>query len=110
MVSALEELYWDPFDTEIDTNPYGVWRRLRDEAPLYRNERYGFWALSRFADVQAASADPGRFISSRGTVLELMGSDLANTSMIIFMDPPEHLSRSKAEKRAPAVAAMARCA
>lgn len=90
MATALEELYWDPFDIDIDTNPYGTWRRLRDEAPLYRNERYDFWALSRFADVQAASADPKRFLSSRGTVLELMGSDLANTSMIIFMDPPEH--------------------
>ena len=86
----MEELYWDPFDTEIDTSPYEIWRRLRDEAPLYRNERYDFWALSRFADVQAASADPKRFLSSRGTVLELMGTDLANTSMIIFMDPPEH--------------------
>lgn len=90
MATAVEEIYWDPFDIDIDTNPYGTWRRLRDEAPLYRNERYDFWALSRFADVQAASADPKRFLSSRGTVLELMGSDLANTSMIIFMDPPDH--------------------
>lgn len=89
---AVEELYWDPFDIEIDTSPYEIWRRLRDEAPLYRNDQYDFWALSRFADVQAASADPKRYLSSRGTVLELMGSDLANTSMIIFMDPPEHES------------------
>lgn len=92
MVSAVQEreLYWDPFDVEIDTNPYETWRRLRDEAPVYRNDRYDFYALSRFADVQSASAEPKRFLSSRGTVLELMGSDLANTSMIIFMDPPEH--------------------
>lgn len=90
--SAGEETYWDPFDVEIDTSPYPIWRRLRDEAPLYRNDRYDFWALSRFADVQAASADPKRFLSSRGTVLELMGTDLAGTSMIIFMDPPEHES------------------
>jgi cytochrome P450 len=86
----MTELYWDPFDTEIDTEPYEVWRRMRDEAPLYRNDKFDFWALSRFADVQAASADPRTFISSRGTVLEMMGSDLTNTSMIIFMDPPEH--------------------
>jgi cytochrome P450 len=90
MATALERLYWDPFDVDLDTNPYETWRRLRDEAPVYRNERYDFWALSRFADVQSASADPKTFISSKGTVLELMGSDLANTSMIIFMDPPEH--------------------
>jgi cytochrome P450 len=92
MVRAAEAVYWDPFDVEIDTEPYEVWRRLRDEAPVYRNDRYDFWALSRFADVQAASADPKRFLSSRGTVLELMGHDLAHTSMIIFMDPPEHES------------------
>jgi cytochrome P450 len=84
------ELYWDPFDTDIDTEPYEVWRRMRDEAPLYRNEKYDFWALTRFADIQAASADPRTFLSGRGTVLELMGSDMTNTSMIIFMDPPEH--------------------
>ena len=87
---AVDELYWDPFDVDIDTNPYECWRRLRDEAPVYRNERYDFWALSRFADVQSASADPKAFVSSRGTVLELMGSDMTNTTMIIFMDPPEH--------------------
>lgn len=90
MTLAVDELYWDPFDVDIDTNPYECWRRLRDEAPVYRNDRYGFWALSRFADVQSASADPRTFSSSRGTVLELMGSDLTNTTMIIFMDPPEH--------------------
>jgi cytochrome P450 len=90
MSIAEREIYWDPFDIEIDTHPYEVWRRLRDEAPLYRNEQYDFWALSRFADVQSAHSDPRRFISGRGTVLELMGSSLAETSMIIFMDPPEH--------------------
>ncbi|MHB1712446.1 MAG: cytochrome P450, partial [Acidimicrobiales bacterium] len=69
------ELYWDPFDTELDAEPYGVWRALRDQAPLYRNDRYDFYALSRFADVEAAHKDPATFISGRGTVLELMGQD-----------------------------------
>jgi cytochrome P450 len=86
----MPDLYWDPFDVEIDTNPYEIWRRMRDEAPVYRNERLDFWALSRFADIQAASADPKTYISGRGTVLEMMGGDLSQTSMIIFMDPPEH--------------------
>jgi cytochrome P450 len=90
MSVAVNELYWDPFDIEIDTNPYAIWRRLRDEAPVYRNDRHDFWALSRFADVQVASADPKTFLSSRGTVLELMGGDMADMKIIIFMDPPEH--------------------
>jgi cytochrome P450 len=90
VMAATEDVYWDPFDVDIDTNPYQVWRRLRDEAPLYRNERYDFWALSRFADVQAAHADHKTFISGKGTVLEHMGNDLGDTNMIIFMDPPDH--------------------
>lgn len=88
--TAVEDLYWDPFDHALDAEPHATWRRLRDEAPVYRNDTYDFWALSRFADVQSASADPKTFMSSRGTVLELMGGELASTSMIIFMDPPEH--------------------
>ena len=61
-----------PFDVEIDTDPYDIWRRLRDDAPLYRNERYDFYALSRFDDVEAAHRDPKTFSSAHGTVLELM--------------------------------------
>jgi cytochrome P450 len=86
----MTELYWDPFDTEIDANPYETWRRLRDEAPVYRNDRYDFWALSRYDDVEGAHRDPVTFSSSHGTVLELMGPNPMPTSMMIFMDPPEH--------------------
>jgi cytochrome P450 len=89
-MATATDLYWDPFDEVIDDDPYPVWRRLRDEAPLYRNDRFDFWALSRFADVEAAHRDPATFSSARGTVLELMGGDMAATGMIIFKDPPEH--------------------
>ena len=47
MGNATAELYWDPFDTEIDSSPYEVWRRMRDDAPVFRNDRYDFFALSR---------------------------------------------------------------
>jgi len=64
---------------------------MRDEAPLYRNDRYDFWALSRYEDVEAAHRDPATFSSAHGTVLEIMGTDdLSGTGQIIFMDPPEH--------------------
>ena len=43
-------IYWDPYDTEIDADPHPVWKRMRDEQPVYRNERYDFWALSRHDD------------------------------------------------------------
>jgi cytochrome P450 len=91
-MTATTDLYWDPFDTELDSAPYDVWRRMRDEQPVYRNDVYGFWALSRFADVEQAHKDPETFISGRGTVLELMGAKMDATGLMIFMDPPEHAS------------------
>ena len=85
----VSEVSYDPYDRAIDADPYPTWRRLRDEAPLYRNERFGFWALSRFQDVLDASADAETYSSARGTVLEMMGKELP-VPMMIFMDPPEH--------------------
>ncbi|HXZ62855.1 MAG TPA: cytochrome P450, partial [Acidimicrobiales bacterium] len=70
--AAGEPLTWDPFEASYKTDPHPIWRRLRDEAPLYRNDQYDFWAVSRFADVMAASLDPRTFSSAHGTVLELM--------------------------------------
>jgi cytochrome P450 len=83
-------LYWDPLDVEIDTAPYEIWRRMRDEAPAYRNDRYDFWAFSRYDDVEAAHRDPGTFLSSHGTVLEMMTAATFPSGMMIFQDPPEH--------------------
>jgi cytochrome P450 len=91
MTVVSPELYWDPFDIDIDTDPYEIWRRLRDEAPVYRNDPHDFFALSRFADVEAAHRDPATFLSSHGTVLEFMGPEpIVNREMMIFTDPPLH--------------------
>jgi cytochrome P450 len=85
------DLYWDPLDSSLRVDPHVIWRRLRDEAPLYYNERYDFWALSRFSDVDAAHRDPKTFSSSHGTVLEIMSSnELVSDGMMIFLDPPDH--------------------
>jgi cytochrome P450 len=87
-----EPLTWDPLDPSYKADPHPVWKRLRDEAPLYRNEEYDFWALSRYADVMAASLDPRTFSSAHGTVLEMMSAQPLGqtTHMMIFMDQPEH--------------------
>ena len=45
------DLVYDPYDYEIDADPYPIFKRLRDEAPIYYNEQHHFWALSRFDDV-----------------------------------------------------------
>jgi cytochrome P450 len=78
---------FDPYSYELDRDPYPVYRFLRDEQPVYRNERLDFWALSRFDDVLAASLDWRSYSSAQGTVLELMGR-MQDSAMIIFMDPP----------------------
>ena len=89
-MTTTSAIYWDPFDEDIDTSPYEVWRRMRDEMPLYRNDKYDFWALSRHADVHAAHVDPQTYLSGYGTVLELMGSDMSSTGQMIFMDGQQH--------------------
>jgi cytochrome P450 len=86
-----DEIYYDPYDFEIDTDPYPVWKRLRDEAPLYYNEKYDFYAVSRFDDVERCSVDWRTYRSGRGSVLEIIkqGVDIPPGS-ILFEDPPTH--------------------
>jgi cytochrome P450 len=86
----MSDLYWDPFDIELDREPYEVWRRLRDDAPLYRNERFDFYALSRYADVESAHRDNATYSSAHGTVLEMMSPQPMRGGFMIFMDPPDH--------------------
>jgi cytochrome P450 len=92
--------YYDPYDYAIDADPHPVWKRMRDEVPLYRNDKYGFWALSRFEDVLAASLDHETYSSARGTVLEMMTDDGSAGSMMIWMDPPDHTALRKLVSRA----------
>lgn len=94
------DLYYDPYDYDIDAHPHPAWKRMRDEAPLYRNDRYDFFALSRFQDVLSASVDVDTFSSAHGTVLEMMNEDEYPYPMMIFRDPPEHTQLRKLISRA----------
>jgi cytochrome P450 len=86
-----EPLEFDPFGPTFFHEPTDIYRRLRDEAPVYFNERYGFWALSRWEDVAAAHKNVAVFSSSFGTDLHLLSDpEKIAYNMIIFMDPPEH--------------------
>ena len=85
------DVYYDPYDVGINADPYPVYRRLREEAPLYRNEQHDFYALSRFDDVQRGLNDRQTFISGRGGILELIRADIEMPSgVLIFEDPPIH--------------------
>jgi cytochrome P450 len=83
-------LRWDPFDESLKDDPHPVWKRLRDEAPVYYNDQYDFWALSRFEDIDRAHRDPQRYSSAHSTVLESMTEEAHTEGMMIFLDPPEH--------------------
>ena len=83
---------YDPFDWETAHNPYPVYRRLRDEAPIYYNERLGFWALSRYDDVVAAHLNTDDFSSAHGVTIEGMEKD---APFLIVKDPPEHTAHRK---------------
>ncbi len=86
-----KNVYYDPYDFTIDADPYPVWRRMRDEAPLYYNEKFDFFALSRFDDVEPCLSDWDTYRSGRGTVLELVKANVEIPSgAILFEDPPLH--------------------
>lgn len=89
--TAPGNVYYDPFNFEIDDDPYPVWQRLRDEAPLYYNEKYGFYALSRYDDVAGALANWDDFRSGRGTIPEILFAGMEiPPGIILFEDPPIH--------------------
>lgn len=96
----MSELYYDPYDYEIDADPHPAWRRMRDEAPVYRNDKLDFYALSRFEDVMNASLDADTFSSAYGTVLELMADEPGDSPMMIFLDAPKHTQLRKLVSRA----------
>jgi cytochrome P450 len=95
-------IVYDPYDYAIDANPHPVWKRLRDEAPVYYNEQHDFYALSRFDDVLQAHLDPATFSSAHTTVLESMSldTDPYMQKLMIFMDPPHHTRYRKLVSRA----------
>ncbi|OMC31453.1 cytochrome [Mycobacterium colombiense] len=86
-----DDLYYDPWDVDLNADPYPMFRRIRENAPLYYNAEHDFYALSRFDDVNRALVDHQTFSSARGVVLEIIkaGIDIP-PGLLIFEDPPVH--------------------
>lgn len=85
------ELGYDPYDVTINQDPYPVWRRLREEAPLYFNEKHNFYALSRYDDVERALVNWETFSSAKGAIIELIQAGIElPPGTLIFEDPPIH--------------------
>ncbi|MFN6553313.1 cytochrome P450 [Mycolicibacterium septicum] len=95
-VSTTSDVYFDPYDVEINANPYPTFARLREESPLYYNEQHDFYALSRFADVNKGLVDHETFSSARGAIIELIKANIDIPSgALIFEDPPIHTVHRK---------------
>jgi cytochrome P450 len=109
------DVYYDPFDFEIDDDPYPVWKRLRDAAPLYYNDKYTFYALSRYEDVSRELTNWDTYRSGKGTVLDIIlsGTEIP-PGVILWEDPPLHdlhrrlLSRVFTPRRMEAIEPLAR--
>jgi cytochrome P450 len=97
-----DELYWDPFDHDLHWDPHPVWGRLREEAPLYRNERFDFWALTRFQDVLDVLVDTATYSSANGDIIEIVQAgplpDLVKS--LLTTDPPDHTAMRHLVSRA----------
>ena len=78
---------FNPYDKAFANDPYPVYQRLRDEAPVYHSASLNFWAISRYADVLEAHRDPKSFSSAGGVTIERLE---AMIPLLIVKDPPEH--------------------
>jgi cytochrome P450 len=86
-----DDLYYDPFDPAVGLDPHPMFRRLRDESPLYYNERHDFYLLTRFDDVERALVNRDTYSSARGVTLEFIRSGVQiPPGSVIFEDPPSH--------------------
>jgi cytochrome P450 len=83
---------YNPYSYEIHEDPYPTYERLRAEAPVYRNDEHGFWALSRHTDVIEGFRDTATFSSAHGVSLdpEASGPHAHRTMSFLAMDPPRH--------------------
>jgi cytochrome P450 len=86
-VAPADRPHYNPFDAYDD--PYPVFARLRDEAPVYRNEELGLWVVSRYDDVQATARDRATFSSAQGVALD-DESELYSPGAFLDYDPPDH--------------------
>lgn len=88
---TIDDIHYDPYDVELNADPYPMFARLREHVPLYYNQQYDFFALSRFADVTKALVDHKTFSSARDAIIELIKANIDIPSgALIFEDPPIH--------------------
>jgi len=97
----MTDVYYDPYNVEINADPYPVYRRLREEAPLYYNDTHDFYAVSRYEDVERGLLDAQTYISGKGGIIELIRANIEMPpGVLIFEDPPTHTIHRRLLSRA----------
>ena len=81
---------YDPFSAAFQDDPFPVYRDLREQAPVYRSEKWGFWALSRFEDVRAAARDHETYLSFEGIDIDDTATDMSAPGFLPDIDNPRH--------------------
>jgi cytochrome P450 len=99
--TSSSDVYYDTYDVGINADPYPVYKRLREEAPVYYNDTHDFFAVSHFADVEKGLLDAQTYISGKGGIIELIKADIEMPpGVIIFEDPPTHTIHRRLLSRA----------
>ncbi|BBX00385.1 cytochrome [Mycolicibacterium moriokaense] len=90
---TISEVTLDPYNYDFHEDPYPYYKRLRDEAPLYRNDELGFWAVSRHADVHKGFRNSVTLSNKFGVSLDpaSRGPHASKTMSFLAMDDPDHL-------------------
>ncbi|OCB27503.1 cytochrome [Mycobacterium malmoense] len=87
--STVGEIHFDSYDADLVRDPYPMYKRMRDEMPLYYNQQYDFFAVSRYAEVEKSIIDHKTFSSARGNILEFIKAGLeVPMGLIVMEDPP----------------------
>lgn len=90
-IANTTDVYYDPYDIGINADPYPTYARLREEAPIYHNEQYDFWALSHHEDVQKGLVNWQTFSNTRSDILDIIKAGIElPPGVILFEDPPVH--------------------
>jgi len=126
--AARRRVKLDPRDPSFYQNPYPAYRAIREAAPVFFWEGYGFWCFARHADVSALLRDRrfGRdvlHVASRQSLgwpeppAHLEPFNAIERHSLLALEPPEHtrlrglvnrafVSR-QVERLAPEIAALA---
>lgn len=80
---------YDPFVHAMVHDPYPLYRKLRDDHPVYHNPERDLWAISRFEDVQQVARNWQAFANSGGADVDA-GPQWFGVGDFVDSDPPRH--------------------